>query len=880
MFASHGDKSVWEQVRGHSTRAPETSALIEPGAGAWTFGTLQRLVADLSAVLRGAGFGTEDTVAVLLPDGAGGLATVLGASSVCGCAPLNPALTEVELRFDLMELGAKAVICLDSYETGLRLGNELGLAVIHARTEETGCTWSLVKPARPGVGLSNEGAALLLHTSATTGRRKVVPLSRTNIWAVVENSAPVTGITENDRLILMSRLFHVQGVVTAFVVWAMGGSVIAPRAFETQAFRIWLDYLEPTFYSCGPTQHRAILADLKARPLSKPTRLRFVRSAGNTLVPELRDGLREALGVPVLDMYGLTETMGLVSTPVNGPWDRGWKTLGAEIGIADRAGTLLPVGDEGEIVVRGPSVMAGYLRDEDGNRQAFWGEGDTRWFRTGDAGRLDAEGFLTMSGRLKEIVNRGGQKVNPTEVDAVLSQHPAIRVVAAFGVPHATLGEDVACAVVLKPGMQATEAELRLFARRSLARFKIPRRVYFVSEIPHGATGKPQRLVLREWLMTSGVIGAIDRVMDGHGTDRRLNDIDGALKAIWVRRLGSQHAFRHDDFFQLGGDSLEAESMLAEIETLLDLRLTEDASERFFESPTLGTLAEMIAMPLAPERRRSHEIGAFPLRGSGSGLDAFLIPADGDEGLYYRLLSRRMGTDRAMWVVRPENSWHVQGLDMLEQAAVASVAAIRSVKPQGPYLVGGFCQGGAFAYEAARLLEASGEEVLLLLFDVPMPGEPALFRSLWKYVRHGFKVTREPEGWRRAARLGRIVVRRVLWSGLVNGKALLGEKGAPRAVEWLRRQAQESYFPVYRVQPSALPVLHFVEANQEGTLRGQATEAWHKMTTGEVRVVKLPGTEKMLFSEANLKAMAEAIRAWEVERMATRVERAATPLTA
>ncbi len=879
MFASQRDKSVWEQVRRHSIRTPEAPALIEPGAAEWTFGMLQELVDHLVAVLKNAGFGAEDTIAVLLPDGAGGLVTVLGVSNVCGCAPLNPSLTEVELRFDLMEIGAKAVICLDSYELGLRLGDELGLAVIHVQIKEEGCTWSLAKTARPGAGLSNEGAALLLHTSATTGRRKIVPLSRANIWAVVENSAPVTGITESDRLMLMSRLFHVQGVVTAFVVWAMGGSVIAPKAFETQAFRGWLDYLHPTFYSCGPTQHRAILADLKARPLIVKTTLRFVRSAGNTLVPELRDGLRETLGVPVLDMYGLTETMGLVSTPVNGPWDRGWKTLGAEIAIADPTGTLLSVGDEGEIVVRGPSVMAGYLRDEDGNRQAFWGQGEARWFRTGDSGLLDAEGYLTMSGRLKEIINRGGQKINPTEVDAVLSQHPAVRMVAAFAVPHTALGEDVACAVVLRAGMHATEAELRLFGRRSLARYKIPRRVYFVPEIPHGATGKPQRLVLRERLMTSGVIGASDPANRSHGTDRRLNDIDGALKAIWVRRLGCEHAFRHDDFFQLGGDSLEAESMLAEIEMLLDLRFTDDANERFFESPTLGTLAEMIAMPVATDSRRSQEIGAFPLKGSGSGLDAFLIPADGDEGLYYRLLSRKMGSDRAMWVVRPENSWHVQGLDMLERAAAASVVAIRSVKPMGPYLIGGFCQGGAFAYETARLLRMSGEEVLLLLFDVPAPGEPALLRSLGKYLQHGLKVTQEPGGWRRAARLGRIVLRRALWSGLVTTKEMLGGVAGTPLVEWLRRQAQESYFPIHRVQRSTIPILHFVEARQEGTLRGQATEAWSKMTTGEVRVVKLPGTEKMLFSEANLQGMADSIRKWEVEWMTTRPEQLAARLT-
>ena len=860
MAESTNNGPLWNNLRQRAEVAPWTPALIEPGGSWWDYGTLQRLIEDLGQVLKSAVLREDDTVAVLLPDGACGMVTLLGTMSVCGCAPLNPALTEAELRHDLEELGVKALVCAPGYGLGLTLGEELGLAVIHATSEEHGCSWKQVRARHAQAGRSNGGAVLLLHTSATTGRRKVVPLTRSNLDAMTGNTMRTMRLGKDDRLLLLARLFHAQGILSAVAQWRAGGAVIATRGLEPGAFAGWLSDLKPTWYTSGPTVHRAILAELRARPAGLPGSLRMVRSGGNTLPVELKRELEQTLGVPVLDMYGLSEAGAVAATELDRPAEASgrWKSVGPEIAVMDGSGNLVAAGVEGEIVVRGPSVIGGYLNDEAANRETF----RDGWFRTGDLGRLDSNGTLTMSGRLKEMINRGGQKVHPAEIDAVLSGHRAVREVAAFGVPHEALGEDVACAVVLRDGAQASEAELRVFARKSLALYKVPRRVHVVSEIPHGATGKPQRLALRERF---GDAGSDVEAIEETALERRLNDVDGALKEIWMRRLRCPTARPHHDFFQLGGDSIEAESMLAEVETLLDIELGVEANERFFEHPTLGTLTQIVSMPVAPDKVRSHEIGLHRLRGDGPGLEAFLIPADGDEGWYYRLLSRYMGRDRRMAIVRPENSWHPPALEMVENAGVKTVAAIRQARPQGPYLVGGYCSGGLFAYETARLLEKEGETVLLVLFDVPMPGTPHFVYEWKQYaqrLRDLVKQARQTRRWRPAASFARWWMQRLLWLGVRRYKQTLGRFEGTRLMGWVYDQSKCSYLPHYRVPESQLPILHFAGADEEERTRGRARRAWAARTGGEMTVATLPGTHKTLFSEANLKAMSATIEAW------------------
>ena len=224
--------------------------------------------------------------------------------------------------------------------------------------------------------------------------------------------------------------------------------------------------------------------------------LRFIRSSSSSMPPQVIREIEDIFQAPLIESYGMTEaTHQMASNPlppgVRKPGTVG-RPAGPEVAIMDEAGTLLPAGETGEIVIRGPNVTAGYENNPKANAEAF----TNGWFRTGDQGVIDAEGYISITGRLKEIINRGGEKISPREVDEVLMDHPAVAQVVCFGMPHPKLGEEVAAAVVLREGLQATERELQAFVGEHLADFKVPRKILFMPEIPKGATGKLQRIGL------------------------------------------------------------------------------------------------------------------------------------------------------------------------------------------------------------------------------------------------------------------------------------------------------------------------------------------------------------------------------------------------
>ena len=851
----HEADSVWDLV---ATNVPaQHVALIQPDAVAWSYADLRRLVEDLSTKLGALGLSRQDTVAVAMPDGGAGLLTQLGVMNVCGCAPLNPGLTETELRRDLQQLGVRALVCAPGNETCAQLAQELGLILIRAALEGGGCAWRCHQAACPSEAKSNGGAAILLHTSATTGRRKIVPLTRENLRAACGNTRRSLRLCAEDRLLVMARLFHAQGILSALAQWSAGGTVIMANTLDPAACAQAICDLQVTWFTCGPTLHQAMLAEFRKQP--RPHAWRCVRSGGNTLTPELRDALRQQLGVPMLDMYGLSETGAVAAVPLDNPEAHGWRSVGPEIGIMSPEGQLLPPGEEGEIVVRGPSVMSGYWNDPDANRGAFWGEGSNRWFRTGDLGRLDASGTVTMAGRLKEIINRGGQKIKPSEVDHVLSLHPAVKSVASFAVPHPTLGEDVACAVVLHAGASVTATELQAFARTTLARYKVPRRVHFLPSLPLGATGKPQRLVLRQRL---GTRPPAEPGADAFSGEDNLTRVERTIAEYWAGRLGCSEIRPHDDFFHLGGDSLGALAMLSEIELLLETPLPAGATERFFESPTLETLAAILASagasPEPPPEQRSHQIRLYPLRGNGPGLEAFLIPADDEEGWYWRLLARHMGQHRRMAMLRPENGLYAPGPDLVEEAAAQIVAVLRKHRPHRPYLLGGFCLGGVIAYEAARLLEGEGERVALVLFDTPAPAEPHPVYGAKDYAQLLIQFVHKRR-WRRVAGFPRMLLRRWLWLALQPTKALWRRYAGTPLMSWLRRQAEHDYFPLYRAARTRIPILHFIMGESMEAIWGKSVLAWSEKTSGKVVVVPLPGSHHSLFRETNLEVITNTI---------------------
>jgi acyl-CoA synthetase (AMP-forming)/AMP-acid ligase II len=273
--------------------------------------------------------------------------------------------------------------------------------------------------------------------------------------------------------------------------------VVATPGFNALKIFQWFDDMTPTWYTAVPTMHQAILARAPRNAESVArTKLRFIRSSSSSLPPQVMAELETTFRCPVIEAYGMTEaTHQMASNPLP-PKPRKAGSVGTaagpEMAIMGGDGALLAPGETGEIVIRGPNVTAGYENNEKANTEAFaYG-----WFHTGDQGTMDADGYIRITGRLKEIINRGGEKISPREVDEILLDHPAVAQVVTFAMPHAKLGEDVAAAVVLREGFEANERELRDFCAARLADFKVPRKLVFLAEIPKGATGKLQRIGL------------------------------------------------------------------------------------------------------------------------------------------------------------------------------------------------------------------------------------------------------------------------------------------------------------------------------------------------------------------------------------------------
>lgn len=462
---------------------------------------LRRSVDRLATQLRQMGLGPKDRIAIVLGNGPEMALVLLAVMSVGCAAPLNPRYREDEFRFYLEDLHARALIGIPGQSVAARAAASKDTIQIDVRGE--GLAIDLVAPetsstAPTGDRPTEDDPVLVLHTSGTTSRPKVVPLRQRNLARSARNIAASLQLTERDRSLAVMPLFHIHGIMAGFLApLSVGGSVVCPPGFDAFAFHRWVDELKPTYYTAVPTMHQMVLA---RAPKKRPTTLRFVRSSSAALPGPVREGLSTLFDVPVIEAYGMTEASHqMACNPLppgaSKPGSVGLAT-GIQIAILDPANELAPPGERGEVVIKGATVIDGYENNPDANKAAF----TDGWFRTGDEGRLDEEGYLFLTGRLKEQINRGGEKISPLEVDEVLLGHPAVAEAITFAIPHDALGEEVGAAVVVEPGQEVTERDLRSYLSDHLAAFKVPRRIVFVPEIPKGATGKVQRIGLADRL--------------------------------------------------------------------------------------------------------------------------------------------------------------------------------------------------------------------------------------------------------------------------------------------------------------------------------------------------------------------------------------------
>ncbi len=480
---------------------------------ALTYAGLRKLVSETVAVLNELGIGRNDRVVIVLNNGPE-MATAFVSIACCATtAPLNPAYKQDEFDFYLADLGAKALVVEQGSDSpavaAARAGNIRILDLCIDPAGPAG-TFSLkqrdtaaeVESVNGGLA-GRDDIALVLHTSGTTSRPKIVPLSHANVCASAGNIQTTLSLESSDVCLNVMPLFHIHGLMAAVLATlGKGASVFAAPGFDALKFFSLLDRAHPTWYTAVPTMHQALLTRARRnQEVIDGARLRFIRSSSSSLPPQVLAELEKTFGVPVVEAYAMTEASHQMTCNQLPPGQRKPGTVGCaagpEVAIMDETeSNLLETGATGEIVIRGDNVTAGYENNPTANAECFV----NGWFRTGDQGVMDDDGYLTITGRLKEIINRGGEKISPCEVDDVLMDHAAVQQCVTFAIPHKSLGEEVAAAVVLRDGEDADEKDIRAFAAERLATFKVPRKIIILDEIPKGATGKLQRIGLAEKL--------------------------------------------------------------------------------------------------------------------------------------------------------------------------------------------------------------------------------------------------------------------------------------------------------------------------------------------------------------------------------------------
>ncbi|HEU5218254.1 MAG TPA: acyl--CoA ligase [Gemmatimonadales bacterium] len=486
----------------HSIPADQI-AVIDPEQNVrLTYGALRRQVQSVAEVLSAAGIERGDRIGMALPNGIPTIVAFLAASVAGTAAPLNPGYKEDEFSFYLDDTRAKVLLLPPDGAPEARKAAAGRVPVIGVEMDGAGeVTLAGMPRGKPVQAPALDDVALILHTSGSTGRPKRVPLSHANLTISAGNVARSYALTAADVSLCVMPLFHVHGLVAStLATLCTGGTIVVPAKFNPLSFwRIVRDH-RVTWYSAVPTLHQLLLARVaRSGAPEKPEgaeQLRFIRSCSASLPPQVMRDLESAFGAPVLEAYGMTEAAHQMASNPLPPGPRVPGSVGpgtdVRISIMDEQGRHLPQGERGEVVIQGPNVIRGYENNPEANATSFV----DGWFRTGDQGFLDERGYLTLVGRLKELINRGGEKISPREIDEVLLTHPAIAEAVCFGVPHPTWGEEVSAAVVLHGA--ASEAELLGFCKERLADFKRPKQIHITDAIPRTATGKIQRRVVAQ----------------------------------------------------------------------------------------------------------------------------------------------------------------------------------------------------------------------------------------------------------------------------------------------------------------------------------------------------------------------------------------------
>lgn len=573
-----------ESIRRHEHRP----AIQRPQRPDLTYADFGHQIESTARFLAECGYGRRSRIAVALPHGPEFAVAVAAVCSAAVCAPLNDQLAEDAITRLLASMRVNAVIVAGgTHANAKRAAAARGIAAIELRVPSNAGAgaFELVANRPPHTAAHTEAPtiddlAILTHTSGTTGAPKILPFEHWRIAEAMRNQSDSIAIGASDRCLFAAPFYSMAAIRHMLLrTLTVGGALICPTDLSAESLVSLLETMRPTLFLAPPVVQLAMLEAFERRVPRPRHALRFIQSGFTELSVPMQRRLERVLAVPVLPAYGTAET-GIVTEsalpPDTSPPGSVGRACFVDILIADEAGQALAPGQRGEVLVRGPQVFGGYEGNEEANRAAF----RDGWYRTGDSGHLDRDGFLFLADRIKDIINRGGNKIAPGEIEGALTQHPNVAEAAVFAIPHVTLGEDVAAAIVLKD-QGVTERDLRRFMRGRVAAFKLPSVFLVLAELPRGPLGKVNRLELAS--LAQG-LAAADLEPPRAG-------VESEVAQIFADVLQLPHIGRGGNFFHLGGDSLRGMRVLAAAEARFGVLVSLD---QLFDHPSVADFAALV----------------------------------------------------------------------------------------------------------------------------------------------------------------------------------------------------------------------------------------------------------------------------------------------
>ena len=715
--------TIAAQIRYLAETQPDRLAVISSDFAPLSYQEMQFQIREIRAALRLARFSRNARIAIAMPNGPQAALAITAVSCSAVSIPINPRQTLAEIERGFAALRPDAILMLKGSDFAARqAAAKYDITILEAIPLQEGTlSFAIVKPESGTASTpdepdepESEAPAFILQTSGTSSESKLIPTSHRNMLAAAARVQAWFNLTPHDRCLSASPVFYAHGLhVTVFAPLLCGGTVAFPSDVSKFDYSEWFDDLRPTWYSAGPTLHRLIFDQTKSRADANVGHsLRFIVSGGAPLPPDVLEGLQRTFSIPVLEHYGSSEGMQICANQLppgrskEGTCGIPWPNT---IMIVGEDGQQLPLGEEGEVLVGGPTVISGYLNAPELTQECFV----DGWFRSGDIGTVDNDGFLTLHGRKSDLINRGGEKISPIEIDEALMRHPAVAEAAAFPVPHPRLGEDVAAAVVLHRDVTASPIELRRFLHDQVASFKVPRRIIIRDQLPKGATGKVLRHRLKESLgekpAAEGQVAARPLVENTSADYPLVSD----LLELWKRLLKVEHLSLDDDFVEKGGDSLLAMEMLVNLESLTGLTIPNSI---LFEASTIRQLAHKLSE--RTNLRPKYLVQMHP----GGHQPPFVYFHGNYLGLGHSALTlaNLLGSDQPLSIVVPHGAGDEPVPSSIEAMAAERLPLIINSQPEGPYRLGGNCIGGIVAFEVARMLIASGREVeMVVMLDAP-----------------------------------------------------------------------------------------------------------------------------------------------------------------